>query len=245
MSSDGPAQSSLRRPFFVANQAVFSGCWKFSPGFPQNSKTFPPSAPTCPRNGVFRALRGRLRTGLLQSSTATEAGLGARGSPERKASTSGLARPGHDRSAKEAGPQGPVSGPGSGCTDPQGPVRTRTHPNRRDRTSRKGGDQEAPITARPSGGALAPASKPGCAEGDDLRVPAGKQHGRPPPSPSGSGTGGWCFRGPPHRPATPSPFSPSSRYRPDLSLRGLSRMRLPFRPGECASAIIDEAQATP
>lgn len=173
MSSDGPAQSSLRRPFFVANQAVFSGCWKFSPGFPQNSKTFPPSAPTCPRNGVFRALRGRLRTGLLQSSTATEAGLGARGSPERKASTSGLARPGHDRSAKEAGPQGPVSGPGSGCTDPQGPVRTRTHPNRRDRTSRKGGDQEAPITARPSGGALAPASKPGCAEGDDLRVPAG------------------------------------------------------------------------
>lgn len=90
MSSDGPAQSSLRRPFFVANQAVFSGCWKFSPGFPQNSKTFPPSAPTCPRNGVFRALRGRLRTGLLQSSTATEAGLGAgdrrRGRPRRPGS---------------------------------------------------------------------------------------------------------------------------------------------------------------
>lgn len=75
----------MRRLFFAAIRGVFSGCWKFSPGFPQKAETFPPSARTCPRNGAFRALPDPRCGGLLNPSTATEAGLRARGSPEKKA----------------------------------------------------------------------------------------------------------------------------------------------------------------
>ncbi len=91
-AEDKTGAGPLRR-FFFARIPEFPACGKFSPRCPQFRETCPPGAATSPPNGNFRALRGRMSGVLISSSTATEAGLETRGSPERTA-------------PEEPGPQG-------------------------------------------------------------------------------------------------------------------------------------------
>lgn len=100
MTGAGP----LRR-FFFAQIPEIPACGKFSPRCPQFHETCPPGAATSPPNGNFRALRGRMSGVLLSSSTATEAGLETRGSPERTAPESPLARAGIQGSSQGKGPR--------------------------------------------------------------------------------------------------------------------------------------------
>ena len=178
----------MRRLFFAAIRGVFSGCWKFSPGFPQKAETFPPSARTCPRNGVFRALPDPRCGGLLNPSTATEAGLRARGSPEKKAPGETVRK---DRRPDErprnrperAGSPRPGRKPGSARTPSSTLFRT--------------GETDPParaVTRKPRlqptlSGIRWPRSADRGALKDRVSKPDRKQHGRPPPCSLRAGDG--------------------------------------------------------
>lgn len=221
-------QRVLRRLFFAAIAGVLSGCWKFSPAYPHKAETFPPSARTCPRNGMFRALPDRRRGGLLMTSTATEAGFRARGSPEKKAPGETVRK---DRRPDErprnrperAGSPRPGRKPGSARTPSSTLFRT--------------GETDPParaVTRKPRlqptlSGVRWPRSADRGALKDRVSKPDRKQHGRPPPCSLRAGDGRLVLLGEAFLSLQSGLFDQEPRTKPfsaEFSLRGKSGCRL-------------------